>query len=278
MADYENLSTYEVQRLAKQGDKDALFEMRYRYPDNEEADGRIWATVWDKKASDRGHFFAKRLYACFLKDMPPSENFSKNQYEAMTLFENIVKDYNAGNYDEDDIAVGIIGKIELGIMLCEGLGIQRDYKRGIELMKSGEKDMQNFGGLRFHYLVQFGKIYALGYAQEDEEPSSHDLEQAKKYFENAVRVFSDKDSKKQFDFAKEFLEILKQQIPNKIKLEADRAKLSGEIKRITEQEQRAYNLGQAKERRNKLSQPTTQGQQIEDSVYQLRQRLAREGW
>ena len=273
---YENKSISEVQRLAKQGDKEALFEMRYRYPDNEEADGRIWAAVWDKKAADRGHIMAKRLYACFLKNIPPSKNFSKNQHDAMTLFESIVKDYNAGKLGEDDIPDGIIAKKELGIMLCEGVAIQRDYKRGIELMKSGEKDMQDFGGLRPNYLKRFGEIYARGYAQEDEEPTSNDLKQAEKYFIKAKDVLPDDDKLR--DAIEKWLDILKEQMPNKINLEANRAKLPEEVKRINEQDNQAYNLQAAKKRRDNLSQPTERGQQIDDSMHRLRERLAREGW
>ena len=275
MVDYENMSLSEVQRLARQSDKEALHEMRYRYPNNEEVPRKVWEAVWDEKAAKRGHTYSKRLYAGFLQAMPPSANFPKNRRAAMNLFESIVKDYNAGRLDEEDLSVGKVATIELGIMLCEGLGTKRDSKRGIKLIKDGEKDMQSFGGPKFNHLLSIGELYGMGYAQEDEEPSINDIEISIEYLKRALADFkSDRDDPRKLDSAKEYLNHHIKRLPEKKKYWEDRQASSGIAKQMYIDESKKY----AEKRRKELSQPTEIGQQVEDFMRRLKERLIREGW
>ena len=261
----ENTPDSKVLELARLGDKDALYEMRYRcYLDNEEAPDVVWAAYWDEKAAEKGHIYAKRRCAGYYKDIPPSANFKENRQKAMDFFESIVKDYNDGKLDEDDRSVGVVAKTELGIMLCEGLGTpleQRDCKRGVELIKSAEMDMQSFGGFKFPHLLLIGELYALGFAQEDEAPSKDDLVKAIAYLERAIADFKpDRDDPRKLEHAKQLLDVQRKHLP------------------VWRQDTQEYNLKVAKERRAKLSQPREVGQQLDDYMRRLRERLAREGW
>ena len=64
MANYKQLSTSEVQRLAKQGDKDALFEMRWKLDEvlpgkYNSIEQMAWHNIWFEKAAEAGHADAK---------------------------------------------------------------------------------------------------------------------------------------------------------------------------------------------------------------------------
>jgi hypothetical protein len=64
MSDYENMNTPEVQRLAKQGDNDAMYEMAWRLellPTEEDNPiGRCaWQDYWFEKAADAGTLMPK---------------------------------------------------------------------------------------------------------------------------------------------------------------------------------------------------------------------------
>jgi hypothetical protein len=180
----------------------------------------------------------------------------------MDFFESIVNDYKAGKLAEDDRSVGVVAKTELGIMLCEGLGTQRDYKRGVELIKSAETDMQSFGGFKFPHLLLIGELYALGFAQEDEAPSKDDLVKAIAYLERAIADFKpDRDDPRKLEQAKQLLDVQKKHLP------------------VWRQDTQEYNMKVAKERREELSLPRGEvGQILDNSMCRLRERLAREGW
>jgi len=266
MADYGNMSISEVQRLAKQGDKDALYEMQYRYPDNAEVPGAVWAAFWLEKAAEKGHIFAKRKYAGMLIDIPVSDSYKENRQKAMQLFENIAADFDANRLAADERSIGMVAKIELGIMLCEGFGTLRDCKKGLELIKNGESSMQSLGGLRFNHLYRLGEMYSLGYAQEGEEPSISDLKKAINYLEAAVKNFdSQNDPPQMLDFSKQLLDIQKKRIVGK-----------EELKKALGKEE-TYDSS-AQERRKERMQPTEIGRQVDSFRQHLRECLAREGW
>ena len=282
MIDYENMSVAEVQRLARQGDKDALFEMAYRYPDNEEAPGTVWTAYWMEKAANKGHIFAKRRYADMLLKIR-SEKFAENCQKAMSLFESLVKDFDDDKLKGDDRSVGMVAKIELGIMLCEGVGIPRNHIRGLKLIREGEENMNEIGGMRFAHLVRIGELYAAGYAQEDEDPTRADLVRAIEYLDCGIRNFkSGSDDARMFQHVQQLLDIQEKQLPNKRALEEKRAGLAElpgfpeDMKRAIEQERREYNQKEAKERRKNLEQPTENGRQLEVFLHKLRERLETE--
>jgi len=58
MANYENTDIAEVQRLAKQGDNDALYEMAWRMPPEIQKDpveSCAWQDYWFEKAANAGN-------------------------------------------------------------------------------------------------------------------------------------------------------------------------------------------------------------------------------
>ena len=272
----------DLQTLALQGDRDAMYELASRCPDNEEASKIAWATYWFEKAANTGHVLAKKRYAEMLMKIR-SEKYSENRQKAMNLFDSLAKDFNDGKFFGDDRKVGMEAKIELGIMLCEGIGTPRNHVRGIRLIKEGEENMDETGGMSFAYFVRIGELYAMGYAQEDEEPARVDLVRAIEYLGGAIRKFnSDSDDSTMFYRAQQLLDIQEKQLPNKRALEEKRAGLTNlpgfpeDMKLEIEKEQREYNQKEAKKRRFKLEYPTITGQQAEDVLLTLRERFAKE--
>ena len=195
MADYESyekLSASEVQRLAKQGDKDALFEMAWRL--NEVLPGEYnpversaWDNIWWEKAAKAGHIDAKSRIAQNSYVRSYDGAVTKYRQMAMKYYQELSDDLDAGKLSEDEEDYGKTAKIFLGIMFCKGgNGIPRDEKKGVELIEEAEKLTNNFDGYGFILLHALGIMYAEGYAQPDEIPSRLDLEKAIKYLETAL--------------------------------------------------------------------------------------------
>lgn len=261
MEDYENLSTYEVQQMAKQGDKDALFEMVWRLPDeikNNPVEGCAWQDFWLEKASEAGHTDAKMRYATSLiKRIMNAEDRQK----AMILLQSLVHDFNTGNLSEEDAD---LSNLRLGIMLCEGYHTQRDAIEGVRLIKIAEELSNGFEGYGFDFIRQIGEIFGQGLAQPDEEASLSDLEKSAELLETAISRFNPEKNKQEIlDQVKRYLELVKERIELKKK---------EVLSRIT----------QATERRKKMMEITAEAlQRVEAdkaALARLRQSLAREGW
>ena len=294
MENYEKMSISEVKWFAKQGDKDALYEMAYRYPDNEKSPGLVWAAFWFEKAAAKGHIYAKRRLAGFFQDMPTSRKFSQNRKKAMALYESIAKDYEAGKLIGDDQFVGMVSKIELGIMLCEGIGTERDYKKGLDLIKSGEEDMNASGGLSFTHLLKLGELFGGGYAQADEEPWSEDYKKAIEYLEKSLTPEkSNEINREKVDYVHRLKDSYRKGLLHKEKMEKDiedsrktvktnvppgLEQLSEEMNRLHEQILQATSNKYAEERRAENEKPTEIGNKVEDSICELWGRMAKEGW
>ena len=252
MEDYENMSISEVQRLAKQGDKDALFEMAYRWTDDEEAPPQVWKAYWMGKAADKGNIDAIRIYAGMLTEMPfPVKNCKK----ALELYDKFAEECRkAGNYNGEAFA-----KIESGIILCEGLGLgnHRDHKKGVQLIGEAIKKKNELGKkIMFSQLLRLGELYAMGYAQEDEAPSKSDLEVAIEYLESAISQFdNNNDDPRMLEHAKQLKDAQKQHLL------------------VWKQDSKEYNHRVAIERRKKLEQPTEVGRQIEYHLRKLQERF-----
>ena len=294
MENYETMSISEVKWFAKQGKKDALYEMAYRYPDNEKSPGRVWAAFWFEKAAEKGHVYAKRLLAGFFQDMPPSRYFSQNRKRAMSLFESIAKDYDAGKLEGDDQFVGMVSKVELGIMLCEGIGTERDHKRGLDLINRGENDMNASGGLSFNHLLKLGELYGAGYAKADEEPWSDDYKKAIRYLEKALTPEKSKEiNQEKIDYVNQLIDSYRKGLLHKEKMEKDiedsrkstttnvpsgLEQLSKEVNRLNEQILQETSSKYAEERRKDNEKPTEIGNKVEDFIFELWNRMAKEGW
>jgi hypothetical protein len=136
MADYEHMSISEVQRLAKQGDSDALFEMAWRMDVMPEIIGNpveecAWQDYWFEKAADAGNIDAKGRYARSLMDRIMN---AEDRKKAEKYFKELVDDLDAGRLISDDEKEnGGVAKVRLGIMLCEGYYTQRDAVKGCKI-------------------------------------------------------------------------------------------------------------------------------------------------
>jgi len=246
--EYKKMNIEDVRKKAKQGDKDALFAMAYRRPDDEEAPPLVWQAYWLDKAAAKGHIRAMRIYADIFAEITlPAKNC-----ERLELYDKLAKEYRKTGDDNGEAFV----KIESGIILCEGLGLGnlRDHKKGVQLIKEAEELGKK---VIFPQLFRLGTLYAMGYTQEDEAPLEEDLKQAIKYLNEAINEF---DS----NYDEEWM------LEDAIKLRDIQKEHLSVWKKDTEE----YNRRVAKERREKFEQPTEVGRQFEDFMRRLRERLA----
>ena len=134
MANYENATTSEVQHLAKQGDKDALYEMAWRMPpdvQSDPVDSCVWQDIFFEKAANAGHIDAKRRYGRSLIDRIMDAEYRR---KAIKYFQELSDGYDSGKLSsQDERENGAIGKLWLGIMLCEGYHTHRDPKKARSL-------------------------------------------------------------------------------------------------------------------------------------------------
>jgi len=225
IANYENMTTSEVQRLAKQGDKNALYEMVWRMEllpignENNPIEQCAWQDYWFEKAANAGHIEGKLQYAQLLINNRVMN--AENRQKAMKYFQSLVNDFDAGKLiSKDDRESGIIAKLWLGIMLCEGYHTRRDAKEGVVLIKSVEILTNGFDGYGFVAMYKLGELYATGLAQPSEEPSIADLKKAIKYLDIAIKRFNpEKIDPRKLDFANLLLENTKGWIKTKMVLE-----------------------------------------------------------
>ncbi len=297
MVNYENLSTLEVQRLAKQGDPEALFEMVWRFEliqpsgqDSPMANILAWKEYWLEKAADKGHVVARRQYGGLLADFGrpfcTAEQYSADRKKALGYFESLSKerDILAKREENEDLwDVGMVAKIELGIMLCEGNGTRRDCLEGVKQIEKGVAYIDSVRGLGFNHLHRLGELYAMGYTEPNEEPKSSDLAKAIEYLQRAEQKYTEgKDNPKFLDNVKELLKLQRKAIVSRVSSEKNLESLSVEIKNIFDNEQNTYNDKKSKDRREKMGQPLTQmiemRKQMDDAMHQLRKQLAQQGW
>ncbi|MDR0294202.1 MAG: hypothetical protein LBH95_08640 [Oscillospiraceae bacterium] len=269
MADYEKMDTPEVQRLAKQGDKDALYEMAWRMaPDvqRDPVESCAWQDYWFEKAADAGNVVAKRRYARSLIDRVMN---AEDRQKALGYFQSLSDDYDAGILSGEQREEGIIGKLWLGVMLCEGYHTRRDAVKGSELIQTADKFYNGFEGFGFGVMSKIGELYASGLAQPGEEPSVADLEKAIKYLDIAVKRFNperdDPNNRGFLQLTKEQLENQKKRIVNKMSMGDDNTTFSG--------------AGERRRQMMEISEPARQRMEADKAALtRLRQRLTREGW
>ena len=225
MADYENMHISKVQELAKQGDKEALYEMVWRHgeliPTADAVEQCAWQDYWYEKAANEGHIDAKLRYAQSLISRPIN---AEDRQKAMKYFQSLVNDLDAGKLlNKDDQESGVIAKLRLGIMLCEGYYTPRDASKGVKLIESAETLTNNFEGYGFAFMYKLGELYATGLAQAGEEPSIADLEKAIKYLDIAIVRFNpEKTDPRKLDLAKQLFETQKKRIVTKREIKAQR--------------------------------------------------------
>ena len=222
MIDYKNLSDSEAQWLAKLSDKEALNEMAYRLEllpaavRNDPVERCAWQDYWWEKAAAAGHVDAKNTYALSLINRVMNIEDRQN---AMGYFQSIVDDFDAGKLSKDEQENGIIAKLWLGILLCEGNGTPRDHVKGLELINAAKTLTNNFGGYGFITMSKLGELYAMGYSQDDEEPRIGDLKQAIEFLEIAIKRFNPKKTDpRKLEHVRDLLDVQKKHLEYKKKL------------------------------------------------------------
>ncbi len=272
MADYENESLTIVKQMAKRNDKDALYEMVYRIPSDIHTDpvqSCAWQDYWLERASDAGHIAAKRTYARSLINRTIDSDCRK---KAMRYFESLSDDFDSGNLSGDELADGAIGKLWLGIMLCEGYYTRRDAVKGTELIETARGFFNDFDGFGFKVLSTIGELYAEGFAQPGESPSISDIEKSIKYLDMAVKRFDpdndDPNNRGYLQLTKKMLELQKKRVAYAI------THVDDKISDLSETEK--------KERRDKLMKISDASRQRMEAdkaaLEQWRKRLTKEDW
>ena len=267
MADYQNMNLSEVQRLAKQGDKDALYEMAWRMDSvtqNNPVESCAWQDYWFEKAADAGNIDAKSRYARSLVDRIMN---AEDRQKAMKYFESLLADYNAGKLVGEAEIDGILAQFWLGIMLCEGYHTQRDAVRGAKLLEAAHAKTNGFEkfGYRFHRTI--GELYATGLAQISYNPSTTDLDKAIKHLDTAVKRFNpekdDPNNRGFLQLTEDMLDLQKRRRPS-------------------HNENETIPQSEIDEKRRKSMEVSPAAQQRVEAdkaaLARLRQRLAREGW
>jgi len=267
MVDYEKMSTSEVQKLARQGDKEALYEMVWRLElvsggGNDLVENCAWQDYWFEKAADAGHIDAKSRYARSLLDRIMN---AEDRQKAMRYFESLVADFDAGKLSKDQELDGIIAKMWLGIMLCEGYHTPRDAKRGADLIQSAHLLTKGFEEFGFKSLSKIGEIYATGLAQECEDPTTYDLDKAIKYLTMAVERFkpeNDPNHRGYKQINEDLIRVCKERKNSVVRDFADAEELRERRKKMME-------ISPAAAERVKADKA---------ALARLRERLKREGW
>lgn len=195
MANYKKKTLSEVEILARQDDGDALYEMAWRpeakptdIPRNDPVYNCAWQDYWWGKAADVGHADARDRYARSLVNDRPFD--SEWRQKAMGYFEESVREYDAGKLKEDMEIIGIIAKLYLGMMLCQGLGTRRDVAAGNKLLQEADSLTKGFAEFGYKTLSSLTETYGQGCVQEDGEPTVDDLRQAIALQRKAIGCFN----------------------------------------------------------------------------------------
>jgi TPR repeat protein len=211
MANYEQMSNSDVQRLAKQGDADALFEMSYRFDGPPSVDAFAWKNYWLKKAAEKGHLYACCDYATNLMTQPAIslEEARTNRELAFKYYQIVSEAYDrAGSNPSEDLQnVGPAAQVGLGILYCEGIskldGSDRQPAKGERLIA---KHVSPSALKSFNKPLQIGAVYEGGYTQDGEIPTDQDLVTAVQYFEAAISNYAEgRDNPNQYEVAKDLL-------------------------------------------------------------------------
>ena len=290
MANYENMSLNEVQRLARQGDGGALYEMAWRLeaippeiPKNDPAYNCAWQDYWWEKAADSGYARAKDRYARSLVNERLYD--SEWRQKGMGYFESLVRDFDAGKLKGDLEIIGIVAKLQLGMMLCQGFGTRRDVAVGAKLLKEADSLTSGFDKFGFETLSKLAVTYGQGYIQVNGDPSIDDLRQAISLQRKANAAFdpqqNDPNNEGILGEAKEYLQLLlgwketKESLRDSIAALGSALGFGGSSSSITSSERFKTN----QERMTKVSPAAQQRIKIEkDALTHVRQCMARLGW
>jgi len=272
MADYENMGTSEVERLAKHGDKDALYEMAWRMPADVQrnpVESCAWQDYWFEKAADAGNIDAKSRYARSLVDRIMN---AEDRQKAMKYFESLLADYNAGKLVGENETDGILAQFWLGVLLCEGYHTPRDAVRGAKLLEAAHVKTNGFEKFGYKFHNTLGELYATGMAQPGEDPSVADLEKSIQYLEGAIKRFNpeknDPNNRGYLQLTKDMYELQKKRIVNKMITQGD---IIVDLSDTEKNERRRRMMEVSPLARERVAADKA-------AIARLRQRLSREGW
>ena len=224
MANYEDKDISELQRLVKQKDGEAMYEMAWRMealppeiPRNDPTYFCAWQDYWWGKAADVGHVTAKLTYARSMIDDRPFD--LEWHRKAKSYFESVVSDYDAGKLKGGLESKGIVAKIQLGMMLCKGLGIHREVAVGKKLLEEADSLTNGFSEYGYITLSNLAETYGQGCVRENGDPSVDDLRQAIALQRKAIAAFdprkNDPNNRGYLGLAKDYLQNLEDQKRNK---------------------------------------------------------------
>jgi TPR repeat protein len=272
MANYEQMSNSEVQRLAKQGDAEALFEMTYRFDgDPRSVDAYAWRLYWQEKAAKKGHLPACCDYAMNMMGQPAGslEETQANREIAFKYFKIVSDEYDrtGKSIGTDSEGIGPAAQVGLGTLYCEGIskldGSDRNPSKGEALIRKNVSP----GSLHsFERPLDVGEVYASGYTQDGEVPTDQDLETAVQYLETALRYF---DASKNRPQRKEDAEDLLRAVKNR---QARRKNEGPENPVHPDRVGRRTSLWTPK------GKVVEQAQELAAANQRMRERLRREGW
>ena len=239
MANHEQISTSEVQRVEKQGDKNDWFKMAWRLDEVLPGEYSLiersaWSNYWFEKAANAGHVRAISQIAHMYYKMSYDGAAVKYRQMAMKYYQELSDLLDDEKLDEDDRDLGMIAKMWLGILFCMGTGIPRDVKKGKKLIEEAERLTTNFEGYGFIPLKELGEMYGQGYAQPDEVPTSGDLKKAIEYLEASIQPFQIEHliqevgqdiGQRLIEDVKKYLEIMKRHFRGKVEEEKNFADL-----------------------------------------------------
>jgi hypothetical protein len=235
MANDKQLSTSEVQRLTKQGDKDVLFAMRLKLDEilpgkYNSIERTAWNNIWLAKAAEAGHADAKYQMAHAFYRMSYNGAAVEYRQKAFRYYEELSNNFDNGKLDEVYRGLGKNAKIWLGIFLCMGSGLTlRDVKKGIEYIEEAKTLTNDFKDYGFRYLHALVVMYAEVYAQLDEIPSKSDLEKAVEYLSASLDSSKTKKiDQSDIEYEKKYLEDVREDLANKV-IEEENSIISSNI-------------------------------------------------
>jgi hypothetical protein len=140
--------------------------------------------------------------------------------KAMKYFRSLAKDYDDGVITKK--GYGMISKLWLGIMLCQGLGLgnERDSEKGVALIEEADSLANGFEGkILYEDFYQLAVTYGQGCTQRNGEPLVDDLRQAVAYLQKAINCFDQKsddpNNRGVLSNTKQYLEMLKKRKEHK---------------------------------------------------------------
>lgn len=286
MTNFENESTSFVLQSAKQGNKDALYEMAWRFElmpgnQNDQIEQCAWQDFWLEKAADARHVDARGRQARSLINRIMDQEYRN---KAMKYFLSLSNDFDEGLLiGEEEKEEGALAKLWLGIMLCEGYHTPRDAQKGVEYIEVAQKYFDDFKDFGFVTLSKIGELYATGLTQPGGEPSIADLEKAIIYLDRAIHQFDpEKIDPQKFNPVNRLYKIQVERKESKKEVFKSLNEIAQDLGHSPVPENTTLSQELIDEDRRKMMELSPEAEQRliaeKAAATRLREQLAREGW